>query len=106
MPLHFLALLHPKPDKVARVEEIAQSVCEYVHENEPGVLKYQWFRTGYPEKPMIVVLETYLDQAAVDTHKASSKLAWLVEVSQKEDNMTAPIELLPLEEFAGWESRS
>lgn len=41
-----------------QVEEIAQSVCDYVKENEPGVLKYQWFRAGTPEKPLIVVWET------------------------------------------------
>jgi hypothetical protein len=33
-------------------------------------------------------------------------IAWLVENDEKEDNMIAPIEVLPLEQFAGWESRS
>lgn len=77
--LHFLAILSPKPDRVARVstsqlrpvhkrkiqrlifefqvEEIAESVSNYVKENEPGVLQYQWFRTGTEEKPKIVVWE-------------------------------------------------
>ncbi|KAL2255539.1 hypothetical protein VTK26DRAFT_3164 [Humicola hyalothermophila] len=103
--LNFLALLYPKPDRVARVEEIAKSVCEYVHEKEPGVLKYQWFKTGSPEKPLIVVWETYINQEAVETHKSSSKMAWLIEVSEKEDNLTTPISVYPLEQFAGWSSR-
>ncbi|KAK4033267.1 hypothetical protein C8A01DRAFT_19770 [Parachaetomium inaequale] len=106
MALHFVALLHPKPDRVARVKEIAHKVCDEVHDKEPGALKYQWFRTGSTEKPLIVVWETYLDQAAVDTHKSGSILAWLIENDKKESNMAAPIELLPLEQFAGWESRS
>jgi hypothetical protein len=80
MPLNFVALLHPKPDRVARVrrkkewapnrvkpadtrltfqvEEIARKICEYVQENEPGVLQYRWFRAGGTEKPLIVVWET------------------------------------------------
>lgn len=29
-------------------------------------------------------------------------MAWLVEISQKEDNLEAPISVMPLEQFAGW----
>lgn len=86
MPLYFLAILEPKPDKTARVclfpkclptklwqlcsakkkktlrqvQEICRSVSDYVKENEPGVLKYQWFRSGPPEKPKIYVWEMYI----------------------------------------------
>lgn len=104
-------------------------MCEYVKENEPGVLQYQWFRVPDAEQPTIIVYETYVsspnyllrffqphdthptlcryaDKAAVETHKTSPKMAWLQEVSQKEENFAAPIKLLPLEEFAGWGSRS
>ncbi|KAK3328574.1 hypothetical protein B0T19DRAFT_476157 [Cercophora scortea] len=105
MVLHYLALLYPKADKVARVEEITQSVCDYVKENEPGVLQYQWFRAQGGEKPMLVVWETYADQAAVDAHKSSPKMAWLVQTSQKEDLFAAPLEVKLLEGFAGWASR-
>ncbi|VBB74957.1 Putative protein of unknown function [Podospora comata] len=104
--LHFLAILSPKPDRVARVEEIAESVSNYVKENEPGVLQYQWFRTGTEEKPKIVVWEQYADQAAVDIHKSSPKLAWLIETEEKESNMQESIEVLPLEPFAGWAPQS
>ena len=48
----------------------------------------------------------YLDQAAVETHKTSSTMAWLVENNKKEDNMAAPIMVMPLEQFAGWENRA
>ncbi|AEO62200.1 83bf384a-9f5e-4ba6-ae0d-8a33fa3c040d [Thermothielavioides terrestris] len=106
MPLNFIAMLYPKPDRVARVEEIARQVCESVHEKEPGVLKYQWFRAGGTDKPLIVVWETYLDQAAVDAHTSSPVMAWLVENDKKEENMAAPITVMPLEQFAGWENRS
>ncbi|KAK3905516.1 hypothetical protein C8A05DRAFT_12682 [Staphylotrichum tortipilum] len=105
MALNFVALLFPKPDRVARVEEIAKKVCEHVHEKEPGVLKYQWFKATGSEKPLIVVWETYRDQAAVEAHKTSSILAWLVENDKKEANMAAPISVIPLKQFAGWESR-
>ncbi|KAK0609567.1 hypothetical protein B0T17DRAFT_501566 [Bombardia bombarda] len=105
MPLKFLAMLYPKPDRVERVEEITQSVCDYVKEHEPGVLQYQWFRAGNVEQPTIIVWETYVDEAAVEAHKASPKMAWLMEVSAKEDNMLAPLKVIPLDQFAGWESR-
>ncbi|KAK3360434.1 hypothetical protein B0T25DRAFT_535638 [Lasiosphaeria hispida] len=105
MPLHYVAMLFPKPDKIARVEEIAQSVCDYVKENEPGVLQYQWFKVTDAEQPTLVVWETYVDQAAVDTHKTSPKMAWLQELSVKEDNFAAPIKILPLAEFTGFGSR-
>ncbi|KAK1750498.1 hypothetical protein QBC47DRAFT_393585 [Echria macrotheca] len=105
MPIHVVAFLYPKPDKVARVEELAQSVSDYVKENEPGVLKYQWFRAKGTDKPTIVVWESYADQAAIETHKAGPKLAWLQEVSMKEDIMAAPLKVIPLEQFTGFESR-
>ncbi|KAK4172762.1 hypothetical protein QBC36DRAFT_246881 [Triangularia setosa] len=104
--LHFLAILSPKHDRVARVEEIVESVSSYVKENEPGVLQYQWFRAGTEEEPKIVVWERYADQAAVDVHKSSSKLAWLIETEQKESNLREAIQVLPLEPFTGWASRS
>ncbi len=44
---------------ILQVEELARKVCEEVHENEPGVLQYRWFRAGGTEKPVIVVWETY-----------------------------------------------
>ncbi|KAK4196745.1 hypothetical protein QBC40DRAFT_5003 [Triangularia verruculosa] len=104
--LHFLAILCPKPDRVARVEKIAESVCDYVEENEPGVLQYQWFRAGTADEPKIVVWEIYTDQAAVDAHKSSSKLVWLIETEEEESNMREPIQVLPLEPFAGWTTRT
>ncbi len=76
MPLSFVAMLFPKPDRIARVrphrhpinenpltassqqvEEIAQEVCQYIKANEPGVLQYQWFRVVGAETPTIVVWE-------------------------------------------------
>jgi len=74
------------------------------------VLQYQWFRVVDPDgattkPPRILVWETYADQAAVDAHKASPKMAWLRETEEKEGNMLAPPEVVALEEFAGWVSR-
>ncbi|KAK4206653.1 hypothetical protein QBC37DRAFT_119185 [Rhypophila decipiens] len=105
MAVKILALLYPKPDRVARVEEIAQSLVEYVKENESGTLQYEWFRVTGAEKPTIAVWETYADQAAVEAHRTSPKMAWLVEVSTKEDNFAEPITVLHLDQFAGFESR-
>jgi quinol monooxygenase YgiN len=111
-----------------QVEEITRTVCDDVFKKEPGVLQYQWFRAGGSETPLIVVWETYVlggqsqeeqipltfmrvlsryvDEAAVENHKSSPIMAWLMENDKKEENFAAPLKIMPLEQFAGWESRS
>jgi hypothetical protein len=83
MTFYLLAILLPKPDRLARVqsppllqssaltatepnadenqvEEIAKEAADYVQKNEPNTLKYQWFKTGTAEQPKIVVWEAYV----------------------------------------------
>jgi quinol monooxygenase YgiN len=48
----------------------------------------------------------FRDEEAVKAHQSSPMMAWLVETDKAEENMAAPIEMLPLHQFAGWESRS
>lgn len=43
-----------------QVEEIAKDASDYVQKNEPGTLKYQWFKAGTPDQPKIVVWEAYV----------------------------------------------
>ncbi|KAK3308516.1 uncharacterized protein B0T15DRAFT_524596 [Chaetomium strumarium] len=105
MPFHILAIITPKADRIARVEEIAKEVATEVEKNEPGTLKYQWFRTGTAEAPTIVVWEVYADEAAFETHKTSPALARLIEIEKQEGNLAAPLEVQPLEQFAGFASR-
>jgi quinol monooxygenase YgiN len=40
-----------------QVEELAKEVASGVEATEPGVLKYQWFKTATPQGPKIVVWE-------------------------------------------------
>jgi quinol monooxygenase YgiN len=40
-----------------QVEELAKEVASSVEATEPGVLKYQWFKTATPQGPKIVVWE-------------------------------------------------
>lgn len=47
----------------------------------------------------------YADEAAVNVHKAGPKLASLIETEKKEGNFAAPLEVLPLQQFAGWVAR-
>lgn len=42
------------------MEEIAKEVANGVEAAEPGVAKYQWFKTGTPQEPKIVVWEVYV----------------------------------------------
>jgi len=47
----------------------------------------------------------WADQAAIEIHKSSSKVAWLEEISKKEDLFDQPLQILTLEQFAGFENR-
>ncbi|KAM7184080.1 hypothetical protein V8F20_012365 [Naviculisporaceae sp. PSN 640] len=105
MAIKILALLYPKPDKTARVEEIAHELASFVKENESGALQYEWFRVTDAETPTIAVWETYTDEAAVSAHRTSSKMGWLFEIAEKEDNFAQPIKVMTLQQFAGFESR-
>ncbi|KAK4443802.1 hypothetical protein QBC34DRAFT_476378 [Podospora aff. communis PSN243] len=105
MTLSFVAYLYPKPDRVARVEELAQEIVDHVKKNEPGVIQYQWFRVKDAEIPTIMVWETYADQAAVDLHTGSAKTAWLMETEKKEENFAQPLKILTLENLNGWPSK-
>ncbi|KAK0638529.1 hypothetical protein B0T16DRAFT_462301 [Cercophora newfieldiana] len=105
MTLSFISFLYPKPDRVARVEEIAQEVVDYVKENEPDVVQYQWFRVKDAEEPTIVIWEEFADQAAVDLHTSSAKNAWLWETEKKEENFAKPFKFLTLDKFGGWASK-
>jgi hypothetical protein len=53
----------------------------------------------------LTLVHRYADEAAVNIHKAGPKLALLLEIEKKEGNFAAPLEVLPLEHFAGWAAR-
>ncbi|KAK4142118.1 uncharacterized protein C8A04DRAFT_13458 [Dichotomopilus funicola] len=99
MAIHLLAIMSPKPEKLARLEELAQALIDSVKQNEPGVTKYQWFRSGSPEEPKVVV---YADAEAFKVHKKNPKLGDLVKRGKEEGLFAAPMQLLPLEQFAGF----
>ena len=45
------------------------------------------------------------DNAAVGTHMASPVFARFVETEKKESNLAAPLQVLPLDQFAGFATR-
>jgi hypothetical protein len=53
----------------------------------------------------LTLVHRYADEAAVNVHKVGPKLAWLIETEKKEGNFAAPLEVLPLQQFAGWAVR-
>jgi hypothetical protein len=46
--------------------------------------------------------DRYADKAAVDSHMTGPPLAWFMETEKKEGNFGAPVEILSLEQFAGF----
>ncbi|KAK4162946.1 hypothetical protein QBC43DRAFT_320737 [Cladorrhinum sp. PSN259] len=104
-PIQLLAIITPKPDRLARSEELAREMVKHIEATEPNTLKYQYFKSGTPEEPKIVVWEVFADAAALKAHQDSPKLAWLIEREKEESNFAKPLEVLTLEHFAGFDAR-
>lgn len=47
-------------------------------------------------------MSRYADAEAFETHKKNPKLGELVKLGKEEDLFAAPMQLLPLEQFAGF----
>lgn len=64
--------------------------------------------TLYSFEPLKCGIDTghrYADEAAVNVHKTGPKLTWLIETEKKEGNFAAPLEVMPLQQIAGWAAR-
>ncbi|KAK4464975.1 hypothetical protein QBC42DRAFT_344247 [Cladorrhinum samala] len=102
LPIYLVSIVAVKPDRLARVEELATALSNNIEANEPNAVTYQCFTSGTAEAPKLVVWESYADQAAFDVHNANPKLQEFVDTQQEEGNFAGPLDIYSLDAFAGW----
>ena len=64
-----VATIKTKPGQDAAFEQVAQALVKAVNTDEPGCLLYCLFRADEPNT--YVFMERYVDEAAVDAHRAA-----------------------------------
>ncbi|KAH8711785.1 hypothetical protein GQ44DRAFT_689958 [Phaeosphaeriaceae sp. PMI808] len=105
MPIDIIALLTPSPGKADRVEELLRQAAADVKANEPGTLRYHLQRETKGDSPTFIMLETYRDMAAIQTHSKSEASKTLGRIMKKEGLLAAPMKVIFTKEVAGFASK-
>ena len=103
-----IAILYPKQGKTDEVLALLKDVSKYVHEKEPGVLRYSVNRVLRPAKDgseEIVMIERYKDTQALKEHGGSERFAAFQKELADKGLMRAPSLLKMVSEQAGFTSR-
>ncbi|CAF9919155.1 MAG: hypothetical protein ALECFALPRED_000984 [Alectoria fallacina] len=105
--IEMVAILSPKPGAVDQVIEALTPFNKYVEENEPGVLKYEFYRQVNVDsgKEDLVYLELYKDKESFEIHATSSPFKAMREKAAKEQLLVAPIEVKVLKRVGGFSLR-
>ncbi|KAL6703752.1 hypothetical protein ACN47E_009133 [Coniothyrium glycines] len=104
-PFDVIAIISPKPGKADRVEELLREAGKAVKANEPGTLRYHVHRETKGDAPTFIMLETYANQAALETHAKSADFKALGRALKKEDLLAAPMKVLFTKEAGGYASK-
>ena len=73
-----IATYQVKPGKVADVEAALRRMAPLVKQHEPGCKLYQVSR-AHDDPNRLVLYEQYLDQAALDAHRATPHFKEIIE---------------------------
>jgi len=103
--IEIIALLKPKPGKADRVQELLSNTAAYVQANEPGTTRYHLQREVRGDAPLLIMLETYKDKAALGIHGGSAAFKTLGRTMKEEDLLAEPMKVLFTKGTAGFESR-
>lgn len=87
-----IATLRIKPGTEAKFEAIAAELTAEVRKNEPGCVLYYLARGDTPQLYMFI--ERYVDQAAIETHRATKWYNDLVPRLRECFEVPAHLELL------------
>ncbi|KAF1830654.1 antibiotic biosynthesis monooxygenase-like protein [Decorospora gaudefroyi] len=104
-PFDIIAIITPKPGKADRVEELLTTAAISVKANEPGTLRYHLQRETKGDAPAFVMLETYANKAALETHSKSQTFKELGKALKSEDLLAAPMKVLFTKEAGGYASK-
>jgi len=104
--VHVVALLTPAPGKHDRLKELLTNLANNVQSSETGATKYQVFEQVNGEGiNVLVVEETYKDQAAFDGHFKTPYFTALAKAIPEENLVAAPLDIKTIKPFAGFVSR-
>lgn len=73
--------------------------------NEPGVLRYHLQRETKGDAPVLVMLETYKDKAALAEHGKTAHVRTLGKTLKSEDLLAAPSRMMFTKEAGGYASK-
>ena len=104
-PFDVIAIITPKPGKADRVEELLTTAAKAVKANEPGTLRYHIHRQTKGDAPIFVMLETYANKAALETHGKSEDFKKLGKTMKTEDLLAEPMKVLFTKEAGGYASK-
>jgi quinol monooxygenase YgiN len=65
-----------KPGLEARAEDLLRELEQETAENDPGCLRYQWYKAGQPG--LYYLLQRWTDQRAVEAHSQAAHMARLL----------------------------
>jgi quinol monooxygenase YgiN len=71
--IDLIVTLQVKPGMEAKAEELLRILEQETAENDPGCLRYQWYKAEQPGQ--YYLLERWTDQAALDAHRKTAHLA-------------------------------
>ncbi|KAH6661473.1 hypothetical protein F5X68DRAFT_237948 [Plectosphaerella plurivora] len=101
--IHQSVLVRTKPDKLADMKKLIVDLAKHVQETEPGMLQYEYFEGEDSEGHIIIIQETYGNQAAFDFHHESEYYRTASKIFV--EWLAAPVEILRLTPIAGFGSR-
>jgi quinol monooxygenase YgiN len=71
--INMIATLQVKPGMEAKAENLMRQLELETAENDPGCLRYQWYRAEQP--CLYYLLERWTDQAAKEAHLKAAHMA-------------------------------
>jgi quinol monooxygenase YgiN len=74
--IDLIVTLRVKPGMEAKAEDLLRVLEQETMENDPGCLRYQWYKAEQPG--LYYLLERWTNQAALDVHRKSAHLAKLL----------------------------
>ncbi|RMZ66834.1 antibiotic biosynthesis monooxygenase [Pyrenophora seminiperda CCB06] len=104
-PFDIMAILTPKPGKADRLESLISAAAQTIKDTEPGTLRFHLQRETHGDGPRFVVLETYADKAALETHVKGGVSQKMGKLFKEEDLLAKPMEVLFTKSVGGYASK-
>jgi quinol monooxygenase YgiN len=74
--IDMIVTLQVRPGMEARAEDLLRQLEQETAENDPGCLRYQWYKAEQP--CLYYLLERWTDQKAIEAHARAAHMARLL----------------------------